>query len=38
MITGHSMAYSLDFGSEIIVYLLGEEALKRIEPGTKGLA
>ena len=38
LITGHSMAYSLDFGSEIIVYLLGEEALKRIEPGTKGLA
>lgn len=38
VITGHSMAYSLDFGSEIIVYLLGEEALKRIEPGTKGLA
>ena len=36
LVTGHSMAYSIPFGEDILRVLLGEEAVKRIEHGTKG--
>lgn len=38
LITGHSMGYTLVFAEEIIRSLLGEDAVKRIRPGTMGLA
>lgn len=36
VITGHSMAYSLDFGMAIIRYYLGEEGVQKVLPGTNG--
>ncbi len=36
MITGHSMAYSIEFGLEIVNYFLGKEAVKRIKDGIEG--
>lgn len=36
VITGHSMAYSLDFGMAIVRYFLGEEGVLKILPGTNG--
>ena len=36
LVTGHSMAYSIPFGEDILRVLLGEEAVKRIQHGTKG--
>lgn len=36
VITGHSMAYSIDFGMEIIRYYLGEDGIRKILPGTNG--
>ncbi len=36
MITGHSMAYSIEFGLEIVDYFLGKEAVKRIRNGIEG--
>ena len=36
VITGHSMAYSLDFGMAIVRYFLGEEGVLKVLPGTNG--
>lgn len=36
IVTGHSMGYSIEFGENILRVLLGEEAVKRIQHGTKG--
>lgn len=36
IITGHSMAFTIPFAEEIVKAECGEEALKRIRPGTRG--
>ena len=36
LITGHSMAFTIPFAEEIVKKECGEEALKRIAPGTRG--
>lgn len=36
IITGHSMAFTIPFAEEIVRKECGEEALKRIAPGTRG--
>ena len=37
LVTGRSMNYTIEFASNIVRVLLGEEALERIEHGTKGI-
>lgn len=37
IITGHSMGYTLAFAETIIGTIIGEEALRRIQPGVRGL-
>ena len=37
LITGRSMAYTIEFAENIVEALLGEEALLRTRPGTRGL-
>lgn len=37
LVTGRSMNYTIEFASNIVRVLLGEEALARIEHGTKGI-
>ena len=36
IITGHSMAFTIPFAEEIVKRECGEEAIKRIRPGTRG--
>ena len=38
LITARSMAYSISFGEAIIDHFLGNDALKRVDNGIKGLA
>jgi len=37
LVTGHSMGYTIEFASNIVRVLLGEEALEGIQKGVKGL-
>jgi len=36
LVTGHSMAYTIEFAEDIVRKLLGEEAVRRLYRGTRG--